>query len=280
MTSAAQAVAAYDFPAALALYDQALAQPGLTPETEYELRRQRTVCYERLGRLTDWMADLAAMLALAEDLGDPARQARALAGQAIALGFLGSEEAGGRAGERALALARELGDGGLEAEALFARSATPFFQGQLVEVQQLLTECLPLARAAGLRSVETMALGRLALAILFQGGTDAATKLAQQALALAREDGDRRLEGQAFTTLRFMTPDLVVRRNYGELALARATAVGDLPRQRAAYNNLALDYLDLGLYRKAQRYARHAVAGGRAMGSPSTLSTFLNTLGR
>src|SRR3972149_10058115 len=71
---AKQAQAMYDNAIAVELYTQALASGKVLSEMEYRLRDRRADCFQRQGNNTAELEDLEAMINIAQELGEPARQ--------------------------------------------------------------------------------------------------------------------------------------------------------------------------------------------------------------
>ena len=97
---------------------------------------------------------------------------------------------------------------------------------------------------------------------------------AAEALALAEASGDLQGQGNALNLLTYHMPDLALRLKRLNQALAVYKAAGLVLGQAAVINNLGNAYMALGLYRRARRLYREAVAIGRRTGAPIHVPTW------
>ena len=278
--AADKARAEYDYAGALRLYEQALARAGLEPALEYDLLLGRAECHDRLGHSTARAADVAAMLRMAETMGDAARLARALSQHSEILLRSGHLAVARGFGGRALAVARSLGDPRLLVDVLNAHAFMLYQEGENAGLDKVTAEALRLSRAAGYTLGQVRILARLAFLSQRRGKAREATDFGEQALALARSLGDRYAEAETLVRLSIVASDVAQRVAYGEQALALFAAMGAEADQGRACNNLAIVHWGLGLYRKAREYGRRAVQISRAQGLSIGLITALDTLGR
>jgi GAF domain-containing protein/CheY-like chemotaxis protein len=101
-----------------------------------------------------------------------------------------------------------------------------------------------------------------------QNARDAAGR---EALAIARRHGDRWGEGAALNILYRRHGDLAQRPHGLQRSLACYAAAGDVSGQSAIYNNLALAYRALGLYRRSNRMGLLAVEMRRRLGDAASM---------
>jgi GAF domain-containing protein/CheY-like chemotaxis protein len=107
------------------------------------------------------------------------------------------------------------------------------------------------------------------------GRTSAAERTADKALSLARRTGDRVGEASALNIRWRQDIDLAQRMRGLRRALAAHQDAGNLSGQAGIYNNLALAYRALGLYRRSNRMARQAIALRRRLHDYNSVSNAL-----
>lgn len=92
-------------------------------------------------------------------------------------------------------------------------------------------------------------------------------RAAQTALELCRQAGDQYGIGNALNILTFTVADLAERIQYSQRAIHAFESAGYVERQAVALGNLALAYLELGLYPHARRLQSEVIEMDRAIGA-------------
>jgi tetratricopeptide (TPR) repeat protein len=111
------------------------------------------------------------------------------------------------------------------------------------------------------------------------GQTAKSERAADQALTLARRTGDRWGEASAFNSRWRQNVDLAKRLRGLHQALAGYLASGHVSGQAAIYNNLALAYRALGLYRRSSRMALRSMEIRRRLHDYSNVVNAATILG-
>jgi signal transduction histidine kinase/CheY-like chemotaxis protein/tetratricopeptide (TPR) repeat protein len=276
----------YENDAAIARYGEALSllstSDGTDPELEYELLSGRTDCFERIGAFDDEAADLARMAQLADELGDLRRQVEVVYRKANLARYAGGAAEVRPLAEEALARARAAGDPALEADALTALGNIYGSMGETAASVESLEHALRLYRDLNDRSGEAWAMALLVGTLRNFGEVARCVELGRRAAEMFRTIGDRAGEARALNGVGIDIGgmDLAQSRGLFEQAVLLCRA-NDLRVQRATTeNNLALVYLNLGLFGRAREYAELAVATVRGMRAYGNLSALLETLGR
>jgi DNA-binding SARP family transcriptional activator len=159
-----------------------------------------TVCFDRLGYRTEWLATHGTALASARELGNRPGEAWVLTNIGTVLGQQHKDDSIGYF-EQALAIAREVGDREDESRASNNLAFTYVILGRYDEAVGPLLDALELQRALGRRYGEAVALLNLGEAYVELGRYDEAIARSQEALAIAREIGSVRDEGYALYNL-------------------------------------------------------------------------------
>ncbi|HLW13097.1 MAG TPA: GAF domain-containing protein [Casimicrobiaceae bacterium] len=222
-----------------------------------DLRTESLVAQGDVDRALD---DANAMLAIAEQSGRAKLQAIALHCLTDVQAFSGGLETAVATAERALALARRARDARLVARCLASLAEVQMRTRQSATAIGNATAAAHAFEALG----DDIARGRawwvVACAQDDLGRASAAERTADQALSLARRTGDRRGEASALNIRWRTNIDLALRLRGLHRALAAHQDAGNVSGQAGIYNNLALAYRALGLYRRSNRMARQAIA--------------------
>ncbi len=200
------------------------------------------------------------MIAIAEQSGRAKLQALALHCLTDVQAFSGGLETAVATAKRALAHARRARDARLVARCLASLAEVQMRTRQSAAAIENATAAARAFEALG----DDIARGRawwvVACAQDDLGRASAAERTADKALSLARRTGDRRGEASALNIRWRTNIDLALRLRGLHRALAAHQDAGNVSGQAGIYNNLALAYRALGLYRRSNRMARQAIA--------------------
>jgi predicted ATPase/DNA-binding CsgD family transcriptional regulator len=202
------------------------------------------------GRLADLQGDLSVghallldALAAWRELGDPAGEARALAGLADVRASMGDYPTAVEAGEAALAIRRRLGDRAGMALVLGGLGTVAFRRGDIEHAARLWEEGLALQRALGDRYGQSAFLNNLAMVATRRGDPARAERLFAENLAFFRRIGDRRRTAVTLLNLFQVLMDQGAA-DRAEASLREALPIfdeiGDLPGRLIATSNLGL----------------------------------------
>jgi signal transduction histidine kinase/CheY-like chemotaxis protein len=257
---------------------RALDMAGLDATTSVALLQARADSLIALGEIRRAEADVNAMLALAEREASPALLARTLLTLSRAQLFSGHLNDALGAAQRALQAAARSRSAALRAE---CRLNLASVQSRLL----LNAEALDSARSAEAelaRLGEEVPRGRaLWVQACVYDAKDRPKdrdRAAREALAIARRHGDRYGEAAALNILHRRNPDLAQRLRGLQQSLAGYIAAGTVSGQSAIYNNLALAYRALGLYRRSTRMAQRALEIRRRLCDASSAANLLSIL--
>ncbi|MCI0589665.1 MAG: CHAT domain-containing protein [Planctomycetes bacterium] len=223
-----------------------------------------------------------ASLVLARELGDRAREAKALEKLGLVHASLGQYARAREYHERRLSLARERGDRAGEAAALGNLGIVYRSLGEYARAREHLDRQLSLAREQGNRRSEIAALGNLGLVYLRLAELAKARDLLEEQRSLAREVGDRQAEAAALANLGIVyrsSGEYAKAREHLEQGLALARELGYRPAEAAVIGNLGAVLLSLGEYPKARGRFEQALALFRECGDRAGEATALGSLG-
>jgi tetratricopeptide (TPR) repeat protein len=270
-----RARASYANKDAIRYYSQALEYVPEGSPQRLDLLAARAGVY---GLMAEWgaqRADLEAMLALAEALGDEARRCDALVVLAECLwgrtGVAGCREPAERAAEAAL----KIGDLVREGRALRFLGFFDTMVGYWARSRSMLEAALARFQEAGRPSESAACLSRLSLALYRLGEPAAALGAAAQAVALSREAGDRRQEAISLRHLAYAYS------NQGqhaaalpavEAALALHREMGDRNEECHALNGLGMMLGELGKLEEAAGAFQQMLEIAEEIGSASGIA--------
>ncbi len=269
--------------AAVALLDQALAEPGLfTGAPRLDLLLNRVERLDVLGRPAEELATIEEALALAEELGEPARigHAQRMLGWHLA-----------RAGrmEEALALfaaaeeaARKSGDRALEARVLTNQGTALYGLGRLDEAREHQERSRSLADQLGDLRAESRAVVGLAVVSFAEGRMDDARKYDERYLEMARETGDLNIECLAHAnlgSLAYTEGRLGDCRVHLERALSLARELGLRRKETRGVGDMGTLFAALGDYARAAEHMEECLALAREVGSTHQQGRSLRELG-
>ena len=244
---------------AIELATTAFAAPRLSVASQIDLLELRAESFIALGEMDRAFADAEAMRTLGKRSGRADLQARALISLSRVQAFSGDLAAAGQTAELAITAARTSRRKPLAALALSNLAAT----------QMRLKQSATAVRNAGAAARQFAALGDerergralwvVACAQDDMGHRAQSERAADEALTLARRTGDGWGEASALNIRWRQNIDLAKRLRGLHQALAGYRASGHVSGQSAIYNNLALAYRALGLYRRSNRMANRAI---------------------
>ena len=235
-----------------------------------ELLTARERIYDTLGRRAEQAADLRALEALADELGDDLRRAAVAVRRALFAEQVSDYTAGELAAMRATLLAAVAGDLAGEAEGNRIWGSLLYKQAKYGEASGRLRRALDLAQGAGLARIEASAVHLLGVVALAQGDEAEAGELFARALKLHRAFGDRRGEARELISLGASASyagDYRRGRALSEQALELYRIVGDRQGEAYALGNLGDDCVALGDYGAALGCQQAALAIFQAVGS-------------
>jgi DNA-binding SARP family transcriptional activator len=169
-------------------------------DVAWKLPVAATVCFDRHGYRTEWLATHRIALASVRELGDRRGEAWVLNNLGMVLGQQHQDEAVGYF-EQALAILREIGDKRDQGQAANNLAFCYLILGRHEEAVEALLDALKLQRELGRRYGEGVALCNLAEAYLELGRHQEAITCAEEALVIVREVGSVRYEGYALYNL-------------------------------------------------------------------------------
>jgi predicted ATPase len=246
---------------AIRLYSEALA---LLPEGDpqrFDVLAARAGVYDIVARRDEQLADVEAMLALAEAMQDDARRCDGLI--ALADYYLETEPARAREpGEQAVALARALGDPLRQGHALRCLGREARYRYDLPLSRSTLEEAIAHFREAGRLADAALSLHMLSLTLRDQGEIDAALQAAQDALDASRAAGDRRQEASSLRRLAIVHLREFQHARalpYAEAALALHQELGDRSEECRGLNVLGVISGWLGRLEEAHEYLQQAL---------------------
>jgi class 3 adenylate cyclase/tetratricopeptide (TPR) repeat protein len=242
--------------------------------------RERT--FDMLGRRAEQQADIDALQALAEILGDDRRRAEVAWRRCDIALHTGDPQAMMQAAREAMARAEQAGDAELGLRAQHRLALGLRDMGDAAQGFALAEAGLQSARALGLRRTEARFLNALANISLRQGDPVASLAINQQLLVLVRDLGDRLYEAKTTANLGVSWLDLgndTDARPELEEGLRLARLVGDHTGE--VYPQLGLSQLALrrGDDAAALAHARAALKVARDVQDPLNESTAFSRIG-
>lgn len=244
----------------------------LTPEGEaerFELLVWRARVYDVMARRPQQLADIQAMLAIAEARGDDGQRFESLI--ALADYFLATEHMHSRQpAEKALAIARAMNDPVSEAQALRRLGYEARFRRELSQSREMLEAAAERFRSAGMPREAAICLHELTLALIDQGQLSRALETVEEAIRLSQQAGDRRQEAIGRRRIAIVLLDegrFAEALPHVEQALALHRQLGDRAEESHALNVRGTIYSWLGRKDEAESDLRESLAIGREIGS-------------
>lgn len=254
---------------AIRFYTEALT---LMPEGEpdqFDLLASRAQMFDFVGRRPEQKADVEALLALAEKLGDEKRRLDALLAQAdyeSAVGILGADPQA----ERAVELARQLQDPVREGRALIQLGWITRVQNNFTRSRDSLQAAVEIFKREGLISEAAESLHTLSLVLSDLGELDEAQTIVREALALSQQAKDRRQEATSLRRIAILLEDADKDEEaipIAEQALALHRQLGDREAECHALNVLGMLHRKLGRPLVAENYTRQSIEVAEAINS-------------
>ena len=205
------------------------------------------------------LKDAEEMLAIAERTGDAGMEARALNCLARVQWSSGGLAAAVETAERAVKTARRSRKLPLIPMCLLTLSAAQMRLRQSAAAIANATAAAQKFATLGDEVQRGRAMWVIAGAQDDLGRKTASERAAEEALAIARRTGDRWGEASALNIRWRQHIDLAMRLRGLHQSLAAYQAAGHVSGQAAIYNNLALAYRALGLYRRSNRMAQRTI---------------------
>lgn len=242
---------------AIALYSEALAQPGIAWADRAALEQGRADCRYMLGQAATMDAELSAAADAARSAGEDAALVTILVELAFNLRAYGALA-------RCAALAQEANEAATHTAQADLRVAACFIQGFIqVDMGDMAGAYASLDAAAAIhtptsdfQSVHLLALrGYLQVRV---GEFGAAVHSGEEALRLARANAWARWELISLNLLCVAEPDLARRGLLLEQMLELSLKLNDRPDQCVALANLSIWYLLFGMYERAAALAGQA----------------------
>ncbi|HEV2219461.1 MAG TPA: GAF domain-containing protein [Casimicrobiaceae bacterium] len=252
---------------AVELATAALVTARLPVARKLDLLDLRSESYLAQGELDRAGADAAAMRELASASGKAALKARADIRMALIQMRKGEWKVAVRTATAALKAARQGKQRALEAMSLYRLAEAQFRVNASEASVRNATRAAALFARLDQPALQGRALWALAAARSNQGRAADCDKAAAAALELARRTGDLYGAGNALNMLMFNEADLATRLKRLTQSLAAFEAAGYVERQGVITYNLAIAYMNLGLYRRARRTLHQAKDIYRRAGS-------------
>lgn len=272
---------AYQNSQAAAYYSRALVLTT-EPATRYDLLMQCEALHEIQGLRDAQGQDLAALLALAQEMGDVRRQAEVALRRSRYLKIVGEKEEAKVVAETAVALAQRSKSVELEAEANLALAEVLRREGDLAVVGHYLERALRLAQAANAPQVEADTLRQMAQNLYYQGEYQGVFDNCRQVLDIYRQLGDQRGESRVLGNLGLALAHLneyAQARDFYEQALTLDREIGNLRGESSTFVNLGKIAFERGRYEQAEGYMQQALRLFRETGTRGGESTALINLG-
>ncbi len=265
---------------ALRCYSEALALTTADPPERFRLLAARAQVYDLVGRRAEQRADVDALLALAETLGDDGYRFEAQLAEAEYAGATDPASALDPA-ERAAALARSLGDPLREGLALRSLGWAARMRGELKRSQTVLETAAARFREAGQLGEAAACLHTLSLTLSDLTEAAAAQSAIETALALSREAGDRRQEATSLRRLAILVFD---QRRFDEMltlgqsALALHRQMGNRAEEGHDLNVIGLALQGLGRVAEAEANLRESASVAASIESSAGLLNAVTNL--
>ncbi|MGB7093484.1 MAG: GAF domain-containing protein, partial [Anaerolineales bacterium] len=288
---AVKAKSGYDYPAAIELFDQALAaldqlsrkngaDENRLLEDRYAIHDGRAECYNWMAESNQEITELKIMEGLATQLEDQPRRINVINRQAEAMFGMGDLDEGERLSELALKFAREFGEQNEEGQSLTLLSQIQFQKGESENARHNNEQALAIFKEIEDLVGQSRCLRNMAFNGVRSGHTKNIQQYAEQALDLARQAGDHRSEASSLNVLGIISSDVSRQRDYYKQALEIFTTIGDEIGKNTIANNLGLLFWRLGLYGQANYYATQSANVARSLGNKKALAITLDGVGR
>ena len=255
---------------------------GSSPGLQMDLLELRAESYISQGKLDLAAGDANTMLKLASGAKQKTKmaslRAQALHCQALVQMRAGDLKAAVKNAKAALKLARQIKQKRLIAQSLFRLSEACWRTGQGQAACEAAQEAIVLFEALGDQSGAGRAYWSLASARFKMGHAEDSRRAAQAALGLCKAAGDQYGIGNSFNALFYTDVDIADRIQHLQQATQAYEAAGHAERRVVALANLALTYLELGLYSHSHRIQTEIIEIMHTMGSKVGLTYGLSNI--
>jgi len=252
---------------AIDLATQALSPVGAeqcSAPTQMDLLDLRSESYIALGQLDHAKKDSNAMTKLANAEKKPALKVQALNRRALVQMRTGDLNA---AVKSATAANRQSKTANQKSLSLFRLSEAQMRTRQSEAAVETAQQAIALYQELGDDSGAGRAHWSLASAYKNLSRAEDSRRAAQTALALCQQTGDGYGMGNALNALSNIDTDLAERIQHTQQALGAFETAGYKERQTVALSNLAVAYMELGLYPHVRRLTNEVIEMDRAMGA-------------
>jgi predicted ATPase/class 3 adenylate cyclase/Tfp pilus assembly protein PilF len=234
------------------------------------------------GKDADALAQFAASLVQAREVGDRRCECRALIGLAACNRHAGRMDAARVDFNAALTIARELNDRTLQSDAHNGLGTMEILLGRTGEARAHFEKALASSREAGDREREGRILANLGILYINAGRMDDARSHDDAALAVAQEIGNRQLEGNIrcnLGQLHQVQGKFAEALEQLEAALGVARDLGDARMEGIVLCNLGMVYDGLTRFDEARHHFEAALVIARDSGDRYREGQFLSYLG-
>ncbi len=282
ISSARKDFESLDFASAAELFTNALDQPAISDEQQFEALSMRAECYRRLANFSREADDLRELASLAEVQGALKIQAQAIDRLALSLLFKADYPGSEKIVNSLFELVKKVQD---PAEKSELEVMAAFRYGQVLRTSHRYEEslvqlgkALHLAKQQGDDERKARSHWELGLAYWRMGRRDEARLELETSLEIFRRLGD--VEGEADASLGLasviQSPEKV--RQFAEKALGLYRSIGLLERQHVVFNNLMVFYMGTANYNRALDYAEQALHLHRNLETATTHGFLLGNL--
>jgi tetratricopeptide (TPR) repeat protein len=282
MRAGAVAQKVYANQEAIAAYSEAL-DLTVDPAQRFDLLAERAGVYDVIAARAEQRADVDAMLALAEQLNDDTCRCDAriaLAKFYLTTDYLRALEPA----ESAAAIAQAIGDPLREGRALYCQGVSTQVlrvTANLPKSRALLEEAASRLRKAGAQAETADCLGLLGAILADLNEPLASQQAIEEAVSLSRSAGDRR---QAAINLQHLADLSLAQRHFDEAlrqaqtALAYHRSLGDLANESTTLGTLGLIHAHLGQTEEAYAHQQQSLAVAERIGSSLSILNAINNL--
>lgn len=255
--------------------------PADALEERYEATLAITELHGRRGDSGKHRDDVIALVAVAEELGDPLKLARAHYQQAYYALNASEHDSAVQYARLAAEAAAPLDDGGLEGRARTVLGRALTVKGEFALAKDELQKGIVLCRMAGNAAGEGLALAYLGMMADVTGKVTAARGYFEQSLNVHVAAGNRHAVAGAQLNLavsHWRAGELEVARDLLEQSLRTSRELGDKGTEGTSTANLALVLMDLKESEKALPMAEQALVLNREFNGPYAVTRTLGIL--
>ena len=261
---------------AIELCTLALASTKIEPALQMDLLESRAESYTAMGKLDQAEVDVAAMLKLARDTKEPLLKAQALNTQANVQMRRGDLKDALKSATSAVKTRHN--SPLLRAKSLLTQSEAFMRTGQATPMFEAAEQALPVFLTNKDYSGAGRAYMRMATADYRLGRIEDSRRFVQIAIDYCRQAGDLVGVGNAFNAYTFSDSDIAERISHLQQALQAFESAGYIERRAVILGNLALAFMDLGLYPHANRLQNEVLSMYRSIGARGGLTYAVGNL--